>query len=479
MRNMDRSRLKRLSEYSWQVERREPMRVNSVIFGSAKLIDQMDDMVLRQISNVASLPGIAGASYALPDAHWGYGFPIGGVGAFEADRGGVVCAGGVGFDIACGVRTCRTGLKWERVAGRIADIADSLFKVIPAGLGSTGSLKLKRKELDDVLSGGAEWAVQRGYGLKEDLEYIEKGGVVKGASCGDVSDHAKDRQLRQMGTLGSGNHYLEIQRVERVYDVRLAEAFGISEGDVLVSIHCGSRGLGHQIGTDYLKRMVKSAKSYGINLPEKELACAPIESSLGQSYLGAMVCGMNCAMANRQVLTELVRRGFSAVSGDSEISVLYDVSHNTCQVESHRTGSVEKEYYVHRKGATRAFGPGHYELPLRYRKAGQPVLIGGSMGTASYIMAGAPSSESAAFSSACHGAGRNMSRKSATKKFRGSEVVNELKSGGILIRSRSMRGVAEEAPGAYKDIDQVVDSAARAKLAVKVARLLPMACVKG
>ncbi len=476
---MDRSILKRLSDYVWQLERTDPMRVDVFIFGSANLIDQMDDMVARQASNVAALPGIAGASYVMPDAHWGYGFPIGGVGAFDAEKGGVVSAGGVGFDIACGVRTCRTGLKADVVMGRIVDLSEQLFKFIPAGVGSTGSLKLGRVELDDVLSGGAQWAVNRGYGLQEDLDFIEKRGVVKGVRCGDVSDHAKDRQLRQMGTLGSGNHYLEIQRVDRVYDAGAAEAFGISAGDVLVSIHCGSRGLGHQIGTDYLKKMVKGAGRYGIDLPEKELACAPIKSCLGESYLSAMRCGMNCAMANRQVLTELVRRCFSAVMVEAELSVLYDVSHNTCQVERHRIGSLEKEYYVHRKGATRAFGPGHYELPLRYKRAGQPVLIGGSMGTASYIMAGGSRSAKTAFSSACHGAGRNMSRKSATKKFNGSEIVKELKSGGVLIRSRSMRGVAEEAPGAYKNVDHVVDSAEQAGLAVKVARVLPMACVKG
>lgn len=476
---MDRKLVKRCGEYKWVVERVGSMRVEGTIFGSETLINEMDDMVVQQVRNVASLPGITGGSYAMPDAHWGYGFCIGGVAAFDPAKGGVVSAGGVGFDIACGVRTLHTGLKADAMGGIKEALAEALYHKIPAGVGSTGKLKLSVSRLDDVLAEGARWAVENGYGRADDLRFIEANGCMRGADPSQVSEEAKKRQLDQMGTLGSGNHYLEIQQVAEVYDPPAAAAFGIVEGDIKVSIHCGSRGLGHQIGTDYLKRMTSAAKQHGLELPERELACAPLESSTGKSYLGAMRSGINCALANRQILMHLVREVFAELAPKATIRLLYDVSHNTCQEEEHAVDGKRMRLFVHRKGATRAWGPGRAELPAEYRAVGQPVLIGGTMGTSSYILAGTEQSERLAFGSACHGAGRSMSRTAATRQFYGKEVVGRLAAQGILIRSRSMRGIAEEAPGAYKDVSEVVEATHQAGLARKVARLVPLVCVKG
>ena len=476
---MDRKLVKRRGETKWVVQRSGRMNVDGVIFGSEQLINEMDDMVVRQVQNVASLPGIVEGSFAMPDAHWGYGFCIGGVAAFDPDAGGVISAGGVGFDIACGVRTLHTGLKKEEIMPIREKIADALFHTIPAGVGSTGKLRLSVSRLDEVLSGGAKWAVENGYGEKDDLRFIEADGCIVGAEPSQVSEHAKKRQLNEMGTLGSGNHYLELQEVMEVYDKEAAAAFGIEKGDIKISIHCGSRGLGHQIGTDFLKRMTADAKKHGLELPERELACAPLNSPTGKSYLGAMRSGINCALANRQILMHLVRQVFEKTIPQTNIRLLYDVSHNTCQEEQHAVSGKQRKVFVHRKGATRAWGPGHAELPAEYRKIGQPVLIGGTMGTASYILVGTAQSERLAFGSACHGAGRNMSRRAATKKWHGKEVVGRLASQGVLIRSRSLRGIAEEAPGAYKDVSEVVEATDRAGLARKVAKLVPLVCVKG
>jgi tRNA-splicing ligase RtcB len=476
---MDTKRLKRVSEYEWRIERAGKMGVDGVIFGSEKLLKDMDEKVCEQVSNVAALPGIVKASFAMPDAHWGYGFPIGGVAAFDPEKGGVISAGGVGFDIACGVRTLHTGLKVSDIEGRREEIAEGLFHKVPAGVGSRGKLHLNKKAMDEMLAGGAKWAVEKGYGTAEDLRFIEYGGRIEGARCGEVSDHAKKRQEDEVGTLGSGNHYLEVQRVVEIYDKDTAEAFGISVDDLKLSIHCGSRGLGHQIGTDFLKKMTTSAGQFGIQLPERELACAPLDSKLGQSYLGAMRSGINCALANRQVLTHLVRQVFDRIMPKATIKLLYDVSHNTCQEEEHAINGKRRRIFVHRKGATRSFGPGHGFLPVEYRHLGQPVLIGGTMGTASYILVGTSESEERAFGSACHGAGRNMSRTAAKKRWRGTEVAEQLAAGGVLIRSKSMRGVAEEAPGAYKDVSIVVEATEKAHLARKVAKLMPLICVKG
>jgi tRNA-splicing ligase RtcB len=415
----------------------------------------------------------------MPDAHWGYGFPIGGVAAFDPDEGGVVSAGGVGFDISCGVRCLHTGLARADVAPVQKALADTLYRRIPAGVGSTGAIRLGAEEMEAMLTGGARWAVERGWGVLEDLERIEERGQMKHARPGDVSQQAKKRQRDEMGTLGSGNHYLEVQEVTAVYDPQVAAVFGLAQGDVVVMIHCGSRGLGHQIGTDYLKRMAIAAASYGITLPDRELACAPIQSDVGEEYLGAMRAAINCALANRQILTHLVREVFAEILPRARLPLLYDVSHNTCKVEEHRVAGGLRKLYVHRKGATRAFGPGHPDLPEPLRAAGQPVLIGGSMGTGSYVLAGTKEAEARSFSSACHGAGRAMSRHQALRTWKGRQVIDELAGRGILIRSPSGRGVAEEAPGAYKDVSAVVDAADAAGLARKVARVEPLVCVKG
>jgi tRNA-splicing ligase RtcB len=476
---MDTSRLTRVSEFEWHVPRHGAMRVPGVLYASEGLIRDMDDKVYEQVCNVATLPGIVQAAYAMPDAHWGYGFPIGGVAAFDADEGGVVSAGGVGFDISCGVRTLLTGLQREAVEPVKRELADVLYAHIPAGLGSTGPIRLDSRQMDAMLAGGAQWAVEQGWGRHEDLERIEEHGRMRGAKPDEVSDQAKKRQRAEMGTLGSGNHYAEVQYVERVYDPGAAGAFGISEGDVLVSIHCGSRGLGHQIGTEFLKRMTVAAPRHGLDLPDRELACAPLTSELGEAYLGAMRAGINCALANRQILTHLTRLAFASVFPQADLRLVYDVSHNTCKVEDHEVDGRRRRLFIHRKGATRAYGPGHPDLPTGLRRTGQPVLIGGTMGTASYILVGTGEGERRSFSSACHGAGRAMSRHQATRQWQGRAVVDELAHQGVVIRSPSLRGVAEEAPGAYKDVTAVVDASEAAGLARKVARLRPMVCVKG
>jgi len=476
---MDPGRLKRISDDEWQLPKTGPMRVPGVIFADEALIRAMDDKVPEQVANVATLPGIVEASFAMPDAHWGYGFPIGGVAAFDPDEGGVVSAGGVGFDISCGVRTLLTGLTREQIEPVKRVLADTLFERIPAGLGSTGALRLSTTEMDAMLRGGARWAVDLGYGRPEDLERIEERGTMAGADPTQVSDAAKRRQRDEMGTLGSGNHYLELQHVVDVYDPAIAEAYGLRAGEVVVSIHCGSRGLGHQIGTEFLREMAITAKAEGIALPDRELACAPIRSPVGERYLGAMRAAINCALANRQILTHLTRAVFASVLPGTKLALLYDVSHNTCKVEKHVVNGRPRELYVHRKGATRAFGPDHPDLPGAFRATGQPVLIGGSMGTASYVLAGTRRSLTKAFASACHGAGRGMSRHEATRRWHGRKVVDDLALRGILIRSPSLRGVAEEAPGAYKDVSAVVEAAERAQLARKVARLEPLVCIKG
>ena len=476
---MVRPHLERISDNAWEIAPSGHMRVPAVIYATRELVDDMDDKVFEQAMNVATLPGIVKASYAMPDAHWGYGFPIGGVAAFDPQQGGVVSAGGVGFDISCGVRTLHTGLREEDLQGHRERLADALFADVPAGLGSTGGIRLRGKEMDRMLSGGAQWAVSQGYGRADDLARIEEHGCMAGADPEAVSDHAKRRQQDEMGTLGSGNHYLEVQVVRELYDLEAASAYGLALGDVVLSIHCGSRGLGHQIGTEYLKKMAMSAGQYHIRLPDRELACAPLASSVGERYLGAMRAGINCALANRQIITHLAREAFAEVIPGADLGLLYDVSHNTCKLERHTVDGQPMELFVHRKGATRAFGPGHPQLPAAFREVGQPVLIGGSMGTSSYILAGTREAEERSFSSACHGAGRAMSRRAATRRWQGRGVVEDLAHQGILIRSPSLRGVAEEAPGAYKDVDEVIEAAHRAGLARKVARLEPSICIKG
>ncbi len=476
---MDITRLKQQSATEWRIEAHGNMRVPGIIYASEELIKGMDEKVYQQVAQVAALPGIVKASYAMPDAHWGYGFPIGGVAAFDPELGGVVSGGGVGFDISCGVRTLHTRLTAEQVLARQEALADTLSASIPAGLGSTGALRLRHREMDAMLKGGARWAVEQGYGQPADLERIEERGCMMGADPEQVSEQAKQRQRDEMGTLGSGNHYLEVQKVVEVYAPEIAEALGIHLEDIKVSIHCGSRGLGHQIGTDYLKRMVVEASRYGINLPDRELACAPLTSDLGRRYLGAMRAGTNCALANRQILTHLARQAFARIFPEAHLELLYDVSHNTCKQETHLVDSQPRTLYVHRKGATRAFGPGYPDLPKALHDVGQPVLIGGTMGTASYILVGIAQSMELAFGSACHGAGRAMSRRQATRQWHRREIQEELTRRGICIRSPSPRGVAEEAPGAYKDVSAVVEATETAGLARRVARLEPLICIKG
>lgn len=477
---MDMSRLSKIDDYCWSVpsvpgEQRSPVR----LYGSEPLLASMDDKVLEQITNVAKLPGLVGAAMTMPDAHWGYGFPIGGVAAFDPEQGGIISAGGVGFDISCGIRCLRTNLTLTDITPQLESLADALFHTIPAGVGEEGQLKFAPAQLDEVLMGGAEWAVRQGYGVPEDLEYIEERGCVTGAVPENVSDHAKKRQRGEMGTLGSGNHYLEVQVVDHIYDQQAAQVFGLREGQIVVSIHCGSRGLGHQIGTEYLVTLAKAASRLGITLPDRELACAPIQSPEGQEYIGAMNAAINCALANRQILAHLTREVFDRVIPNATLETLFDVSHNTCKVEKHKVDGKTRLLYVHRKGATRAFGPNHPALPERYRAVGQPVIIGGSMGTGSYVLAGTAESENQAYSSASHGAGRAMSRHQALRHWRGRQLVDELAERGILIRTRSMRGAAEEAPGAYKDVDLVAEATEKAGLARRVAFLRPKVCVKG
>lgn len=413
--------LERITDTCWRLPAAAG-RAEALLYGSAPLLESMDDKVLEQIANVARLPGLVGAAMTMPDAHWGYGFPIGGV-------------------------------------------------------GEEGELKLGIAELDRIMREGAAWAVRQGYGDERDLDYIEEHGRVDGAEPEHVSDIAKKRQRGEMGTLGSGNHYLEVQVVEAIHDAEAARAFGLHAGQVLVSIHCGSRGLGHQIGTDYLISLAKAAGRLGLALPDRELACAPIDSPEGRQYLGAMHAAINVALCNRQILAGLTREVFAAVLPGSRLTTLYDVSHNTCKRERHEVGGRPRWLYVHRKGATRAFGPGHPALPEDYRAVGQPVIIGGSMGTGSWILAG--NRDNPAWSSASHGAGRAMSRNAALKRWHGRELIEELAGRGILIRTRSLRGAAEEAPGAYKDVDRVAEATERAGLARRVAFLRPKACIKG
>jgi tRNA-splicing ligase RtcB len=473
-------KLGRISEAAWELAPTGPMRVPARFYGTEPLMADLDAAAVAQAARVAALPGIVRAAYAMPDAHWGYGFPIGGVAAFDPDQGGVVSAGGVGFDISCGVRAILADLDASDVARRKTELADALFRGIPAGVGSTGRLRLDRKELDAMLTGGAVWAVGRGYGDRADLDRIELGGRADGADPDEVSDTAKSRQRDEMGTLGSGNHYLEIQEVTDVFDSAAADALGLRPGGVVVAIHCGSRGLGHQVATDFAARMLRAAPRHGLVLPERELACAPLDSADGRAYLGAMRAAANCALANRQILGHLARAIVRDLFGGGlAMPLLYDVSHNFCAEETHEVTGKPRRLFVHRKGATRALTPGHPDLPDDLKPLGQPVLIGGSMGTASYILLGLAGNSAASFASACHGAGRRLSRQQAAKQWKGRDVAGRLEHHGILVRAGSMRGLAEEAPAAYKDVHAVVQATEQAGLARRVAALRPLICLKG
>ena len=484
----DRVEVRQVSEFVWEIPRSGEMRVPGRIYGDRALIDQLlagqqkarEWNALLQVRNVACLPGIQNYSLAMADIHPGYGFPIGGVGAFDM-KDGVVTVAGVGFDCNCGVRALVAPLARAEVEKIKAELAEALFRGVPAGLGSEGDFRLNRTEIDDVLTSGAEFPVRRGYGTEADLEYIEERGCVRGADPARVSDRAKDRQFRQVGTLGSGNHYLEVQYVDEVYDGEAARALGIACDAVLVSIHTGSRALGHQIGTDYLPKLKAASRKYDLPVREQELVCAPIESPEGREYLSAVFCGINCAFANRQAISHLARRCFAGVFGiaPESIRVLYDVGHNTAKLERHRVGGVEKTLLVHRKGATRAFPAKSPGLPAAYRAVGQPVLVGGTMGTCSYILTGTEKGMAETFGSAVHGAGRLKSRTQAMREYRAERVIGELRARGIIVKAHSMAGTAEEAPGAYKDVTQVVDVMEGAGVNKKVARLRQLICIKG
>jgi len=482
----DYERLEQRGAFEWALPADGRMKVPGRLYADETTVNQLRGeaarpagwSALRQIANVACLPGIVDASIALPDVHPGYGFPIGGVAAFEPANG-VVAAGGVGFDINCGVRLLSTPLSCRELE-QLDVLGEALHRTVPAGLGSTGALRMSMAEIDRVLTGGAPHVVELGYGVPEDIEYIEERGCIGSADATAVSELAKKRQFAQVGTLGSGNHYVEIQRVDKLLDAEAAEAYGLFSDQIVVSIHTGSRALGHQIGQDYLEKMRSSGKSAG-HVPEPELACAPIDSDLGAEYLGAVGAGANCAFANRQVIGHLVRQVFVQHAGLSEtqIRTVYDIGHNNAKFETHRVDGIERRLLVHRKGATRAFGPNHPEVPARYRAHGHPVLVGGTMGTASFVLRGTPIGMTRTFGSAIHGAGRLLSRKKAAKRFWGDEVVAQLGDAGIRIYAHSRRGVAEEAPGAYKDVERVIEAAAGSGIVQPVARLRPLVVIKG
>src|SRR5437870_10078120 len=465
---------------------KEGMRVPARIIATEKLVREMDEAVYQQISNVATLPGITRYALCMPDGHSGYGFPIGGVAAMDVREGGVISPGGIGFDINCGMRLVTTNLTLDDVQPRLKEIVDLLFQRVPAGVGSHGFLKLSHDDFRDLVEQGARWCIEHDYGWKEDLELTEENGCISGADAAKISERAIDRGYNQVGTLGSGNHYLEVQVVRRedVRDKELAAKFGITiPNEVVVMLYCGSRGFGHQVATDYLQTFLKVMEpKYGIRILDRELACAPFDSPEGRDYFAAMKCGLNMSFANRQVILHRIREVFSEIFGrsakDLDMHVVYDVSHNTAKLERHMIDRKEKTLLVHRKGATRAFGPGHDELPARYRETGQPVIIGGSMETGSYLLVGTTSGSGTFFSTA-HGSGRKMSRTKARKLWNGKQLQRNLEARGIYVRSTSWAGLAEEAGAAYKDIDEVIEATELAGISKPVARFTPIGNVTG
>ena len=476
----------RLGDCCWEIPAsyKEGMQVSGWIFATESMLEHIvQEQVFQQVANVAFLPGIVGHSLAMPDVHWGYGFPIGGVAATRV-ADGVVSPGGVGFDINCGVRLLRSNLTAEEVRPRIDELTTELFNNVPSGLGSKGKLRVTARDLDRVMSRGSRWAVENGYGEIEDVETTEDLGCIKGANPEKVSDKAKQRGIPQLGTLGSGNHFLEVEQVSEIYDRDAARVMGIEDiGQVLVQVHCGSRGLGHQVCTDYVALLGNAVKKYGINLPDRQLACAPIQSPEGQSYLAAMACAANYAWTNRQCITHWVRESMVKVFGKSlrelGLEQVYDIAHNIAKIEEHTVDGRKQTVCVHRKGATRAFPPGHPDLPEAYREIGQPVLIPGDMSRGSYIAVGTETAMKMTFGSTCHGAGRAQSRSAARRGVRGADIARELAARGITVRAGSMSGLAEEAPDAYKDVDEVVDVTQRTGISRKVARTIPVAVIKG
>jgi tRNA-splicing ligase RtcB len=480
--------LQKISDTVWELPSsyKEGMRVPARIIATEKLVREMDESVYQQISNVATLPGVTRYALCMPDGHSGYGFPIGGVAAMDVHEGGVISPGGIGFDINCGMRLITTNLTLEDVQPRLKEIVDRLFQRVPAGVGTHGFLKLSHNEFRNLVEQGARWCVERDLGWQEDLEFTEENGCIAGADASKISERAVERGYNQVGTLGSGNHYLEVQvaRPEDVRDKGLAEKFGITiPNQIMVMFHCGSRGFGHQVATDYLQKFLKVMEpKYGIKILDRELACAPFDSTEGRDYFAAMKCGLNMAFANRQVILDQIREVFSEIFGrsaeDLAIRVVYDVSHNTAKLEQHAIEGKQKTLLVHRKGATRAFDPGHDDLPISYRETGQPVIIGGSMETGSYLLVGMTSGAETFFSTA-HGSGRTMSRTRARKQWHGKQLQRDLEARGIYVRSTSWAGLAEEAAGAYKDIDEVIAATESAGISKAVARFTPIGNVKG
>ena len=479
-------KLEKVDEFRWRIPKsyKPGMRVDGLIYTDEGMLRQIiDDQAPEQVANVAFLPGIVGHSLAMPDIHWGYGFAIGGVAAMRVSDG-VVSPGGVGFDINCGVRIMSTNLTREDVSPKIKELIDALFYAVPSGLGSKGKIKLGSKEIDEVLVKGSRWAVEKGYGRPEDLETTEEKGEMKGTDPHRVSGRAKERGTPQLGTLGSGNHFLEVAVVDEIYEPEIARVMGMGRvGQVMLYVHCGSRGLGHQVADDYIKEMVRAMPKYGIEVPDRQLACVPVNSPEGKNYLAAMRCAANYAWANRQCITHWVREAFCRVMGMSEgeagLQLIYDVTHNIAKIEDHEVEGKKEKLCVHRKGATRAFPAGHPGVPQKYAKVGQPILIPGDMGRASYILVGTEQAMKETFGSTCHGAGRMRSRSAMKKQLSGRDVLNALEARGITVRAGSMSGLAEEAPEAYKDVGDVVGVAHGAGISKKVARTRPIAVVKG
>jgi len=478
-------RLVPLDEFTYEIPRDEGsgMRVPGRLFSDAALLSGVEgDPSLGQLANVATLPGIQRYALAMPDIHFGYGFPVGGVAAFDLAEG-VVSPGGIGYDINCGVRLLRTSLTVDEVRPRLAALVDRLYHEVPSGVGSKGGHPLTAGGVDEVLAGGARWAVDAGLGRPADLAVQEEEGRLAAARPGEVSESARKRGLKQLGTLGSGNHFLEVQAVDRVFDPEFARTLGLGPGGVTVMLHTGSRGLGHQVATDFIQRMDRKLAEAGTPLVDRQLSCAPIASDDGQRYLGAMAAAANFAWANRQAITFGVRRAFAGVFGrpdeELDLSVVYDIAHNIAKVEEHAVDGGRRRVLVHRKGATRAFPAGREEVPTAYRAFGQPVLIPGDMGTASYVLGGLPTSMDRSFGSSCHGAGRRLSRHAAVREFRYEDVTRALHGRGIIVRSASREGVTEEAPGAYKNVEEVVRVAEGAGLTRRVVRLVPLGVVKG
>lgn len=479
--------LRRLSEYLWEVPPtfRDDMRVPARLYASERLLEdilEVDDQSLEQLVNTATLPGLVGYALAMPDIHQGYGFPIGGVVASRTSDG-IISPGGVGFDINCGVRVLASNITFEEIKPHLRDLVEALYHNCPSGVGRGGHLKISRGQFEQLLREGAEWALKQGYAESEDLERTEEYGRLSAADPSKVSKRAMDRGIEQVGTLGAGNHFIEVDRIDAVYDEEAAAAMGLVKGNIAVQIHCGSRGFGHQVCSDYVDNFQSVIHRYGIKLPDRQLICAPFNSPEGQAYFAAMCAAANYAFANRQVLAYHIRRTFEQVLAgkvrDWRLHQVYDIAHNMAKVEKHEVDGKRVEVVVHRKGATRAFGPGFEGLPEEYRPIGQPVLVPGSMGTASWILVGTPTSMAQTFGSTCHGAGRVMSRSQAKKQIRGEALRQELEQGGIAVRAGSMAGLAEEAPQAYKDVDEVVQTVSGAGIARKVARLVPVGVIKG